>query len=35
LGKPVEYVWYAMMISTVVATTTGIIWMRHALNEIS
>ena len=35
LGKPVEYVWYAMMISTVVATTTGIIWLRHALNKIS
>ncbi|SVC79929.1 uncharacterized protein METZ01_LOCUS332783, partial [marine metagenome] len=35
LGKPVEYVWYAMMISTVVATTTGIFWMRHALNKIS
>ena len=25
LGKPVEYVWYSMMISTVVATTIGII----------
>jgi len=35
LGKPVEYVWYAMMISTVVATTTGIFWLRHTLNEIS
>ena len=35
LGKPVEYVWYAMMISTVIATTTGIFWLRHALNEIS
>ena len=34
LGKPVEYVWYSMMISTVVATTIGIIWLRHTLNEI-
>jgi len=34
LGKPVEYVWYSMMISTVVATTIGIIWLRHTLNEV-
>ncbi len=33
-GKPVEYVWYSMMISTVVATTIGIIWLRHTLNEV-
>jgi Na+-driven multidrug efflux pump len=34
LGKSIEYVWYSMMISTVVATTIGIIWLRHTLNEI-
>ena len=35
LGKPIEYVWYAMMISTVVATTVAFFWLRYALNEIS
>tara|TARA_B100001971_G_C18225408_1_gene560068 strand:+ start:67 stop:672 length:606 start_codon:yes stop_codon:yes gene_type:complete len=34
LGKPIEYVWYAMMISTVVATTVAFFWLRYALNEI-
>ncbi len=35
LGKPVEFVWYAMMISTGVATTIAVLWLRSALKSIA
>ena len=34
LGKRVEFVWYAMMISTVVATTIAVLWLRSALKNV-
>ena len=34
-GKPVEFVWYAMMISTGVATTIAVLWLRSALKSIA
>jgi putative MATE family efflux protein len=31
--KPIEWMWYAMMTSTVVATVTAALWLRHALKR--
>ena len=33
LDKPVEYVWYAMMISTVVATMVAVLWLQRTLKN--
>jgi putative MATE family efflux protein len=33
LNKPIEWMWYAMMTSTVVATVTAALWLRHALKR--
>jgi len=33
LNKPIEWMWYAMMTSTVVATVTAVLWLRHALKQ--
>ncbi|MDP6684487.1 MAG: MATE family efflux transporter [Candidatus Marinimicrobia bacterium] len=35
LGKPLEFVWYSMMISTVVATTIAVLWLRSELENIT
>ena len=31
--KPIEWMWYAMMISTVIAVTTAVLWLRSALRR--
>ena len=31
--KPIEWMWYAMMISTVVAVSTAALWLRYALKK--
>ncbi|MFC1528139.1 MATE family efflux transporter [Candidatus Neomarinimicrobiota bacterium] len=33
LNKPIEWMWYAMMTSTIVATVTAVIWLRYALKR--
>jgi putative MATE family efflux protein len=33
LNKPIEWMWYAMMVSTVVATITAALWLRYALKR--
>jgi len=33
LHKPIEWMWYAMMTSTVVATITAAFWLRYALRK--
>jgi len=33
LDKPVEYVWYAMMVSTVVATMVAVLWLQRTLKN--
>ena len=34
LGKPVEWIWYAMVISGVVATIISIVWLRLAFRKL-
>lgn len=34
LDKPLEWVWYAMMISTAVAVSTGFMWIRHTFRSL-
>ncbi len=34
MDKPLEYVWYSMMISTLVATTIAVVWLKNSLKEI-
>jgi putative MATE family efflux protein len=34
LHKPVHWVWYAMMISTVISVTVSIIWLKSAFHKI-
>ena len=31
LGKPVQYVWYSMMISSIVATSVAVIWLVRTI----
>lgn len=31
--KPIEWMWYAMMISTVVSVSTAVLWLRYALKK--
>ena len=33
LHKPIEWMWYAMMTSTVVATITAALWLKYALKK--
>lgn len=33
LHKPIEWMWYAMIISTVIAVTTAALWLRFALRR--
>lgn len=33
LHKPIEWMWYSMMIATVVAVTTAVLWLRVALKR--
>ena len=33
LNKPIEWMWYAMMMSTVVATITAALWLKYALKK--
>jgi putative MATE family efflux protein len=33
LNKPIEWMWYAMMTSTVIATVTAALWLRYALKR--
>ena len=33
LHKPIEWMWYAMMTSTVVATVTAALWLKYALKK--
>jgi len=33
LHKPIEWMWYAMMVSTTVAAITAAIWLRYALRK--
>jgi len=33
MHKPIEWIWYAIMISTVVAVSTAAIWLRHELKK--
>ena len=33
LHKPIEWMWYAMMTSTVVATITAALWLKYALKQ--
>jgi len=35
LGKPIEWIWYAMMISTVIAVTISLIWLRSAMKKLN
>lgn len=35
LGKPIEWVWYSMMVSTVFAVVIGLTWLRFAVNRLS
>lgn len=32
-NKPIEWMWYAMMMSTVIATVTAALWLRYALKR--
>ena len=34
LGKPVEWIWYAMVISGIVATIISIVWLRLAFRKL-
>ncbi len=33
LHKPIEWMWYAMMMSTVIAVSTAALWLRYALRK--
>ncbi len=33
LHKPIEWMWYSMMIATVIAVTTAALWLRYALKR--
>ncbi len=33
LDKPIEWMWYAMMTSTVIATITAGFWLKYALRK--
>lgn len=33
LHKPIEWMWYSMMIATIVAVTTAVLWLRFALKR--
>ena len=34
MGKPVEWVWYSMMVSSVVAITISVIWLRSVFQKL-
>ena len=34
MGKPVEWVWYSMMISTIVAFTIAVIWLLSTIRKL-
>jgi Na+-driven multidrug efflux pump len=34
MNKPIEWVWYAMIISTVVAVSLSLIWLKIAFKDL-
>jgi Na+-driven multidrug efflux pump len=34
LNKPIEWVWYAMIISTIVSVAISLIWLKSAFKDL-
>ena len=33
MGLPIFYIWYTILLSSIVASTLGLIWMRIVINK--